>query len=83
MSSFLVASSVVPAGSAFQSNLTPREREVLALIAQGKSTKELAGELGIAWRTAGCHRERLLSKLEARNTADLTRAAIRMGLVEP
>jgi DNA-binding CsgD family transcriptional regulator len=63
--------------------ITTRERQVLGLIAAGNSTKEIASELGIAFKTAACHRNRLLAKLGARNTADLTRAAIRMGLVEP
>ncbi len=63
--------------------LTPREREVLMLIAGGKSTKEIAQKLGISFKTAVCHRSRILDKLYAHNTADLTRAAIRMGLIEP
>jgi DNA-binding NarL/FixJ family response regulator len=63
--------------------LTARENQVLARIAAGKTTKEVAAELGIAFKTAACHRARILSKLGARNTADLTRAAIRMGLIEP
>src|SRR5207253_10604824 len=62
-------------------NLTPREREVLALIASGKATKEIAYQLGISFRTAMCHRSRILSKLDANNSADLTRAAIRMRLI--
>lgn len=62
--------------------LTPRERQVLALIAQGKTSKEIAAELGMAFRTAVCHRYRVQTKLNAHNTADLTRAALRMGLVE-
>ena len=63
-------------------NLTLREREVLRLIASGKSSKQVAGELGIAVSTAVCHRYRLQTKLNAHNTADLTRAALRMGLLE-
>lgn len=63
--------------------ITAREREVLALIASGKSTKEIAHLLTIAFRTAVCHRSHLQFKLEAHNTAALTRAAIRMGLIVP
>jgi DNA-binding NarL/FixJ family response regulator len=63
--------------------LTPREREVLTLIASGRSSKEVAEILGIAFKTVACHRNHLLDKLGARNTADLTRAAIRMALIEP
>jgi DNA-binding NarL/FixJ family response regulator len=60
--------------------LTAREREVLALIAAGKSTKELASELGIAFKTACCHRSRILNKLDAHNTAELLRNALERGL---
>lgn len=66
-----------------QRNLTPREMEVLALIASGKSSKQIAVQLGIAFRTVVCHRFRLQKELQAHTAADLTRAAIRMGLVEP
>ena len=63
-------------------SITPRERQVLMLIASGKSSKQLAAELGIALSTAVCHRYRLQTKLNAHNTADLTRAALRMGLLK-
>ena len=69
-------------GSNGQKPITPRERQVLTLIASGKSSKEIAAELGIAFRTAGCHRYRVQTKLNAHNTADLTKAALRMGLIE-
>lgn len=62
--------------------ITPREREVLKLIAEGKSSKQVALELGIAFRTVVCHRYRIQTKLNAHNTADLTRAAMQMGLIE-
>lgn len=61
--------------------LTPRELEVLAMIALGKRTKEIGGELGMAFKTVSCHRTRILDKLGARNAADLTRYAVRQGLV--
>lgn len=61
--------------------LTPRETEVLRLVAAGKSNKEIASELGVAQRTVESHRERLLAKLDAHNAADLTREAIRRGLL--
>ena len=62
--------------------LTPRESEVLRLIADGKSTKQLAAELGIAFKTAACHRYRLLSKTGASNTAALVSMALREGLLD-
>jgi len=63
--------------------LTTREREVLALIASGKTTRDVAQELGIAFKTVAVHRSRLMIKLAAGNIADLTRAAIRMELIKP
>ncbi len=68
--------------STVASDLTPREREVLAIIAQGKTSKEISVELGIAFKTVVCHRSRIMMKLDVHNTADLTRAAIRMGLID-
>jgi DNA-binding NarL/FixJ family response regulator len=63
--------------------LTAREREVLKLIAEGRSTKEIAHQLGISFKTAACHRSRILRKFNAHNSVLLVRAAIRAGLVEP
>ena len=62
--------------------LTPREREVLRLIAEGKSSKAVAHTLGISFRTAVCHRYRIFKKLELHETASLVRLAVRAGLVE-
>ena len=62
-------------------HLTYRERQVLILIAQGKTSKEIARTYGIAFRTVISHRFRISKKIAAHNTADFTRWAIRMGLV--
>jgi DNA-binding NarL/FixJ family response regulator len=62
--------------------LTRREQEVLQLVAEGKSTKEIAEFLGISARTAETHRKRIKSKLQIRDTAGLVRYAIRQGIVE-
>jgi two-component system, NarL family, response regulator NreC len=62
-------------------HLTPREVEVLVLVANGKTSKEIAATLGIAFKTAVCHRGRILMKLNCRNSADVTRYAVRTGLV--
>ncbi len=62
--------------------LSPREREVLQLLAEGKATKEIAAALGISARTAESHRKRIKSKLRIRDTAGLVRYAIRRGLIE-
>ena len=62
-------------------NLTLREREVLQLIAEGASNKEIAPRLGISTKTVENHRSRLMVKLGAHNSADLTREAFRLGVV--
>jgi PAS domain S-box-containing protein len=63
--------------------LTERERQVLVLIAEGKSTKEAAAQLGISYKTTDSHRSRILEKLGVHETASMVRYAIRAGLVEP
>jgi PAS domain S-box-containing protein len=62
--------------------LTERERQVLVLIAGGKSTKEAAVQLGISYKTADSHRSRILEKLGVHETASMVRYAIRAGLIE-
>jgi PAS domain S-box-containing protein len=62
--------------------LTERERQVLVLIAAGKSTKEAAAALGISYKTADSHRSRILEKLGVHETASMVRYAIRAGLIE-
>ncbi len=63
--------------------LRPREIEVLRLIAQGNSTKQIAAKLRISFKTAVCYRTRLLEKLDIHETASLVRLAIRTGLIVP
>jgi len=63
--------------------LSPREREVLQLVAEGKTTKEIARLLGVGVKTAENHRTRILSKLDIHETAGLVRYAIRRGLIHP
>ncbi len=63
--------------------LTPRERQVLQLIAEGKSTKEVAAILGVSVKTADTHRTRLMDKLDIHDVAGVVRYAIRHGLVQP
>lgn len=62
--------------------LTPREREVLRLIADGNTTKQVAQKLGVSAKTADAHRTRLMAKLDIHETASLVRYAIRRGLIE-
>jgi RNA polymerase sigma factor (sigma-70 family) len=61
--------------------LTPREREVLRGVAQGRTNKEIATALGISHRTVETHRESLMRKLRIRTVAGLTRFALELGLV--
>jgi DNA-binding NarL/FixJ family response regulator len=62
-------------------HLSPRECEILALVANGHSSKEIAAGLHISVRTVENHRSNIMHSLKARNTADLTREAMRLGLV--
>jgi two-component system, NarL family, response regulator NreC len=62
--------------------LTLRERQVLQLIAEGKSTKDVASLLGISVKTAESHRTRLMQKLDIHETASLVRYAVRQGIVQ-
>ena len=62
-------------------HLTSREREVLTLIAEGLSNKEIACQLSVGVRTVETHRERTMRKLNIHTVAGLTRYAIRQGLV--
>jgi two-component system response regulator NreC len=63
--------------------LTLREGQVLQLIAEGKSTKDVASLLGISVKTAESHRTRLMQKLDIHETASLVLYAVRNGIVQP
>ena len=62
--------------------LTSREREVLQLVAEGKTTKEIASILGVSVKTAESHRTHVMQKLDIHETAGLVRYAIRQGLID-
>ena len=68
-----------PSESVF-SALTPREREVLRLIVEGKRTNQIAGLLNISVKTVETHRQQIIQKLGTRSVAELTKYAIREGL---
>jgi DNA-binding NarL/FixJ family response regulator len=70
-----------PEGKTGYELLTPREREVLQLIAEGSSNQAIAGELVISVKTVEAHRAHIMTKLHAKNRTDLLRYAIRHGLV--
>ena len=63
--------------------LTSRTREVLRLVAEGQTTKEIAQTLGLSVKTAESHRTRIMSRLGIHHTAGLVRYAIRHGLIQP
>jgi len=62
--------------------LTPRQREVLQLIAEGNTTKAIAAKLGLSTKTVETHRAQLMERLDTHDIAALVRLAIRLGLVE-
>jgi len=62
--------------------LTGREREVLQLVAEGKTSKEIASVLDVSVKTAETHRANIMNKLDIHETAGLVRYAIRHGMVE-
>ena len=62
--------------------LSPREVEVLQLIAEGKPNKQVAAELGVTFKTADKHRQHLMAKLDIHDVAGLTRYAIAHGIIE-
>ena len=66
-----------------QAPLTPREDEVVKLIAEGHSSREIARALTISVRTVERHRENVLQKLGMRDRTELTRYAVRVGLIDP
>jgi DNA-binding NarL/FixJ family response regulator len=63
--------------------LTAREREIVQLIAEGKSSKEVASSLGISVKTAETHRANVMRKLEIHTVTELVRYAVRNQIVEP
>ena len=62
-----------------ESALTPREREVLQLLVEGKSAEQIAGQLHISANTVGTHRHRIMEKLDIHSLPELTKYAIREG----
>ncbi len=68
------------AGFSIHSTLTSREREVLQLLAEGKSTKEISSSLNVSVKTIETHRKKIMEKLNIKSIAGLTKYAIREGL---
>jgi DNA-binding NarL/FixJ family response regulator len=76
------AEDLVEAALGSNERFTPRELEVLALICQADSTKEIAKKLEISFKTAACHRSRILQKAGVHNTVALFRWAINHGYIK-
>lgn len=70
-----------PAASQTRNRLTPREREIVQLLAEGKSTKEVAVALGLSVKTAETHRSNIMRKLELHSVSDLVLYAVRNNIV--
>src|SRR5262249_13850747 len=70
-----------PTGAERSDELTPRQREVLQLVAEGRSAKEIAAILRISRRTAEFHKARLMEALGVESTAELLQYAIRTGII--
>ncbi|HET9733863.1 MAG TPA: response regulator transcription factor [Burkholderiales bacterium] len=64
-------------------SLTPREREVMLLVAEGRPNKVVATRLGLSTRTVEVHRAKLMEKMQARSLAELVRMAIACDLIRP
>ena len=71
-----------PSEPTVDDELTSRQVEILTLIAQGKSAKEIAFELGLSPKTVDVHRARIMERLRLNDIASLTRYAVRKGLVK-
>jgi two-component system response regulator NreC len=70
-----------PSGKVGEDSLTPREREVLQLVAEGHTNRIIASELRLSIKTVEAHRARIMTKLKIHNAAGLTRYAISRGII--
>lgn len=69
-------------GSTPVGRLTPREREILQLIAEGNTSKEVAARLGITVKTVEAHRANIMNKLDLHSASQLVRYAVRNNIVQ-
>jgi len=74
---------VVTDGHERPMHVTPREREIIQLVAEGQSTKEIAAQLDISIKTVESHRTNIMRKLGLRSLSEMVRFAIRNGIVQP
>lgn len=78
----LVVKGLAESGKPSSQDLTPREREILKLLAEGKANKETATALGLSIKTVEAHRANLMRKLDLRSLSDLIHFAIRNRLID-
>lgn len=81
MDGYLDREGATPARSQLRSKLTPREREIVQLLAEGKSSKEVAVVLGLSVKTAETHRSNIMRKLELHSVSELVLYAVRNNIV--
>jgi two-component system response regulator NreC len=81
--SSIVVDGYLSGGQPATDKLAPRERQVLQLVAEGKTSKEIAQLLDLTVKTAESYRARLMEKLDLHDTAGLVRYAIRRGIIDP
>jgi two-component system response regulator NreC len=65
-----------------QTRLTPRQREIVQLLAEGKSSKEVAVALGLSVKTAETHRANIMKRLDCHSVSELVRYAVRNNIIE-
>jgi len=80
---FAAGGGAVGAGRSALAQITPREKEVLSLVARGYGNADIAGLLDISVLTVRTHRQRLMEKLGLRNAAEITACAVKLGLYDP
>jgi DNA-binding NarL/FixJ family response regulator len=80
---FLDPGRAAPAGDGERGRLSPREGEIIQLIAEGRSNKEVATRLGISVKTVDAHRTNIMRRLNLHSVAELVRYAIREKIIEP
>jgi len=81
--SHMVVDAILSGAESTEDPLTPREQQVLQLVAEGHTTKQIASILHISVKTAESHRGRIMDKLNIHGTAGLVRYAIRRGIIQP
>jgi len=83
LTTFNVGGRAKPTPEMAAKRLTSREREIVQLLAEGKSSKEVASSLGISTKTAETHRANIMRKLDLHSVSELVRYAVRNQIVEP